>query len=82
MALSKQHYERIIFETVLNYVGYIVMYALFSWDKLYYIIKKKGNEVDVYFKLKIDDPMINKEDFIKIYERCSILKRKKKLEEE
>jgi len=33
-------------------IAYIVIFILFSWDKIYYIIRKEGNNTNVYFHIK------------------------------
>jgi len=74
--LEKQHHERIIFETILNFIGYLMIFILFSWDKLYYILIKKGNDIDVYFKFSKNNNTIKKEEFINLYKFNSLIKKK------
>lgn len=73
--LAKQRVGKIIFDILLNTIGYSLIFALFSWDKIYYIIKKRGNDNSVYFKLKYKDSLyISRENYIGIYKKCSIPK--------
>ncbi|ORX56013.1 hypothetical protein BCR36DRAFT_175699 [Piromyces finnis] len=58
--LNNQRYERVIFETLLNTICYIIVFLFFSWDKLYYIIKKE-KKIENYF-------------IYKNYEMCSLHK--------
>ena len=74
--MEKQHHERIIFETILNFIGYLMIFILFSWDKLYYILIKKGNDIDVYFKFSKNNNTIKKEEFINLYKFNSLIKKK------
>jgi len=37
------------FNYILNGLCYLIMLALFSWDKIYYIMKKKDNDPESYF---------------------------------
>ncbi|ORX54261.1 hypothetical protein BCR36DRAFT_410804 [Piromyces finnis] len=75
-ALREERYERITFESILNFIGYMILFIFYSWDKIYYIIKNRGNEMDIYFKLSAEEFTDNKEDFMKIYENCNRIKRK------
>ncbi|OUM57794.1 hypothetical protein PIROE2DRAFT_17107 [Piromyces sp. E2] len=43
---------RIYVETLLNSIGYFIILITFSWDKVYYILKKQGNEAYTYFVFK------------------------------
>jgi len=47
--LSKQRYEKVIFESILCSICYSVIFTLFSWDKIYYIIKGEGDDAISYF---------------------------------
>ena len=37
------------FNHILNGLCYLIISALFSWDKIYYILTKKGNDQESYF---------------------------------
>jgi len=50
--LDNQKYARVAFDTSLNSIGFFVLFLCYSWDKVYYIVKKAGNDPRVYFKLK------------------------------
>ncbi|OUM56276.1 hypothetical protein PIROE2DRAFT_19184 [Piromyces sp. E2] len=50
--LSNQKYNKYIFDTTLNSIGYLILFILFSWDKVYYIFKKQGNDPRKYFIIK------------------------------
>ena len=50
--LKNQRFNKIIIETILNSISSIGIFLLFSWDKVYYIIKKEGNNPMVYFIYK------------------------------
>jgi len=41
-----------IFDTYLNYICYLIIFTLLSWDNIYYIVIDKGNDVFAYFKVK------------------------------
>ncbi|KAL6596849.1 hypothetical protein U3516DRAFT_565114 [Neocallimastix sp. 'constans'] len=43
---------KIFYELTINTIAYITLFLLLSWDKIYYIIKKKGNDPTVYFIYK------------------------------
>ncbi|ORX58410.1 hypothetical protein BCR36DRAFT_343580 [Piromyces finnis] len=49
--LNDQAYSRSIFEKILNSVSVLVIFILFSWDKLYYILKSEGNIQRNYFRV-------------------------------
>jgi len=53
-----------------------MIFILFSWDKLYYILIKKGNDIDVYFKFSKNNNTIKKEEFINLYKFNSLIKKK------
>jgi len=56
---------------------YLALFGIFSWDKLYYIITKKGNDPQVYFKYRnIKDLNMTRENFIEVYKRSSNLGKK------
>jgi len=40
-------------------IAYFIVFVIFSWDKIYYIVIKKGNDTNTYF-------------LIKHYEKCII----------
>jgi len=72
---DKQRRFEILFEYALNLTGYIIIFILFSWDKIYYIIKKEGDNIDNYFVFKNRGMYkIQKEKYIEIYKRCSKIK--------
>jgi len=52
MILEKQRYSKKIIGIILNSICNIVIFILFSWDKIYYIFKKEGNNQYVYFIYK------------------------------
>lgn len=39
----------IILECVANSICYLTFFVFFSWDKIYYIIKRQGNDPNTYF---------------------------------
>jgi len=43
---------RIYAETIINSIGYFIILFTFSWDKVYYIFKKQGNDTYTYFVYK------------------------------
>jgi len=49
--LNNQKYVRVIFENILNSMCYLTLFIGLSWDKVYYIYKKKGNDPKIYFKI-------------------------------
>ncbi|ORX37497.1 hypothetical protein BCR36DRAFT_313656, partial [Piromyces finnis] len=40
---------KIYVETILNSIGYFIIFITFSWDKVYYILNRQGNEAYTYF---------------------------------
>ncbi|OUM59806.1 hypothetical protein PIROE2DRAFT_14574 [Piromyces sp. E2] len=58
--LEDQRYEQIIFEIILNSICYLTFFLLFSWNKVYYIIRNKDIDSHLYFKyVKHDMCMIH-----------------------
>jgi len=47
-----QRWSRVIFDLTFNSLCYFSIFICFSWDKIYYVITKKGNDVKNYFILK------------------------------
>ncbi|OUM62446.1 hypothetical protein PIROE2DRAFT_11296 [Piromyces sp. E2] len=52
LLLKDQRFRKIIIEIVLNTISCIGVFIIFSWDKIYYIIKKEGNNPMIYFVYK------------------------------
>ncbi|ORX45341.1 hypothetical protein BCR36DRAFT_358228, partial [Piromyces finnis] len=50
--LNKQIYGKVVFDYVSNTIAYLVIFIMFSWDKIYYISIKEGNNTNVYFLFK------------------------------
>jgi len=50
-----QRWSRVIFDLIFNSLCYFCMFICFSWDKIYYVIRKKGNDVKNYFLFKKHD---------------------------
>jgi len=46
---DNQRYLMITFESILNSICYVIMFLLFSWDKIYYILINEGNNPNKYF---------------------------------
>ncbi|ORX56024.1 hypothetical protein BCR36DRAFT_281085, partial [Piromyces finnis] len=46
---KKQRYTMIILENIANSICYLTFFIFFSWDKVYYIMKKQGDNTSVYF---------------------------------
>jgi len=41
---------KVLFENLINYIGLLFIFILYSWDKFYIInIKKRGNDTTSYF---------------------------------
>jgi len=51
--LGNQRHAKTVFEATLNSIGYIIIFMLFSWDKIYYVMKKEGNDSNKYFKITV-----------------------------
>jgi len=49
--MNKQRYSKVIFDVTLNSICYFILYLSLIWDKLYYIIKKEGDNSFNYFLL-------------------------------
>ncbi|KAL6596852.1 hypothetical protein U3516DRAFT_671521 [Neocallimastix sp. 'constans'] len=49
LILQNKKYEAIKLIYILNSICYIIIFILFSWDKIYFIIKKDGNNPLNYF---------------------------------
>jgi len=49
--LGNQIYAKIVCEGFFNSITYLIVFILFSWDKVYYIIRKEGNEKYNYFRI-------------------------------
>ncbi|ORX56016.1 hypothetical protein BCR36DRAFT_467070, partial [Piromyces finnis] len=49
LIFHNQTYTSIIFKASLNSLCYFILFLLFSWDKVYYILKNKGNDAKNYF---------------------------------
>ncbi|KAL6599435.1 hypothetical protein U3516DRAFT_494694, partial [Neocallimastix sp. 'constans'] len=47
--LNNQRYARIVFEFLLNSICNIILLLLVSWNKVYFILKKEGNNPNKYF---------------------------------
>ncbi|ORX47929.1 hypothetical protein BCR36DRAFT_294518, partial [Piromyces finnis] len=55
-SINNNAYKFNLFNQILNGICYLTIIILFSWDKIYYIITKKGNNSEYYFySLKMDD---------------------------
>ncbi|KAG4095661.1 hypothetical protein H8356DRAFT_944737 [Neocallimastix lanati (nom. inval.)] len=50
--LSDERFKKIAFELILNNIGYFIIFILFSWDKIYYILKKEGDDCNIYFRFR------------------------------
>eukprot|EP00833_Pecoramyces_ruminatium_P001614 jgi/Orpsp1_1/1175646/evm.model.c7180000054692.1 len=49
-SLSKMKANRTKYETLINYIGYLIIYLLYYWDKVYLInIAKCGDDIFSYF---------------------------------
>jgi len=41
---------KVLFENLINYIGLLIIFILYSWDKFYIInIKKRGDDTTLYF---------------------------------
>ncbi|ORX64425.1 hypothetical protein BCR32DRAFT_273116 [Anaeromyces robustus] len=49
MFFNNQRKTKIIFEVLLNTICYLTVFILFSWDKVYYILKNQGDDPTIYF---------------------------------
>jgi len=53
--LKNQRFEKVLFDVTLNMIAYLVIFILFSWDKIYYILRKEGNNIKHYEKCILHD---------------------------
>jgi len=51
--LGNQRHAKTVFEATLNTIDYLVIFILFSWDKVYFIVKKEGDNPNKYFKITV-----------------------------
>jgi len=49
--INNQKYQTVVFSTSLNYICYLIIFILLSWDNIYYIIKGEGNNTFNYFRI-------------------------------
>jgi len=45
-------------DLLINYLNYLLILIICTWDKFYYIIKNKGNDSECYFNSKIQNECI------------------------
>jgi len=63
------------FNNIVNSICYLTILFIFSWDKIYYIIKGKGDNPESYFySLKLEECPLHKSYF------CGCIKTKSELE--
>jgi len=49
--INNQKFQTVVFNTFLNYICYLTIFILLSWDNIYYIIIGEGNNAFNYFRI-------------------------------
>ncbi|ORX77658.1 hypothetical protein BCR32DRAFT_270514 [Anaeromyces robustus] len=75
--LNNERFGKTVFEIFSNSLGFLIIFVLFSWDKIYYIIKKEGNDNKNYFILRSKEKCVlhnsYRYKYIDFYNLCSKL---------
>jgi len=50
MFINNQKYSKVLINSIISSIVYLICFTLISFDNVYYIIKKEGNNVNKYFQ--------------------------------